>query len=139
MNRFTVPGDIPGLLRRGSPVAVSRPDGTLAYGVVAMLSDGPSVTIAPDGGEQSPWTVWVPGWVGAFVALDLTDPTGRVHAQWWVAEEKIFVPGWAIAQGLDPNRVLEVLHHPAVDTPWWTPERISLLAEVVLRLAGCAT
>lgn len=81
-----LPGDIPGLLRRCSPVIVAGPAGDRRSGVVAMMFDGPHVTMQPEGGEQPPWTAWIPGWSGASVVLDLTDATGRAHALRWWAE-----------------------------------------------------
>ena len=85
MGALTLPGDIPDLLRRGSPVVVTDPDGCHYSGVVSALSDGPYVTMQALGGEQSPWTAWIPGWAGASVALDLTEATGRTHAVWRLA------------------------------------------------------
>lgn len=65
---LTLPGDIPGLLRRGSPV-VNR--ASFHAVVVRWL--------------HNDWAVSTDrGMAGlSNVALDLTDPTGRAHAAWW--------------------------------------------------------
>lgn len=75
----TLPGSIPGLLRRGSPVlvpvsrrvrAIGRLALVLGHGIdhdgVLVTADGPAVWEAPSD-----------------VHLDLSDPTGRAHAAWW--------------------------------------------------------
>lgn len=76
----TLPGDIPGLLRRGSPVLCDIPP-TL-QGTVCCVDGGP----APD-----VWVSWddpdvTDDWVSSVhVRLDLSDPTGRAHAAWWLS------------------------------------------------------
>lgn len=81
--RITLPGDIPGLLRRGSPVLVPAsariPPGPHEYALV----DGEDI-------DSDGWWVWTSGRGRALVApahiwLDLTDATGRAHAAWWLA------------------------------------------------------
>jgi hypothetical protein len=71
MSPLTLPGTIPGLLRRGSPVD---------------SADGPTVCLS--GVRDVRW-VDVPGGelpIDA-LALDLSDPTGRAHAAWWLADQ----------------------------------------------------
>jgi len=78
---LTLPGTIPGLLRRCSPVAIVRNDGSVsAFGVVV---DHPSdrvkwVRVLRDHDDEGPSP-----WERECVALDLTDATGRTHAGWW--------------------------------------------------------
>ena len=75
---------IPAAIGESSPVIVTDPNGHTLVGVVAMMWDGPWVTIRPTGGEQPPYSVWIPGWVGASVALDISRPTGAAHLAWWL-------------------------------------------------------
>lgn len=70
---LTLPGSIPGLLRRGSPT---------------VLPDGARHVVEGMAGVSA----YVPGLGGGAVSidalsLDLTDPTGRVHAAWWAGSE----------------------------------------------------
>ena len=69
----TLPGSIPGLLRRGSPVLFGALPGVVVRTgrlAVAWLTGDPHVDqlVQADG-----------------VALDLSDATGRAHAAWYVA------------------------------------------------------
>ena len=85
----TLPGSIPGLLRRGSPVVIASEDGCVPrhlWGKAATVhrvapSDlgVPLVSLTVDGCEA----VVVAGL--DVLALDLTDATGRAHAAWWLA------------------------------------------------------
>jgi hypothetical protein len=64
-----LPGDMPGLLRRGSPVIW---DGER---VVSFEYGDGWITVASDDATLDVER--------ADLRLDLTDPTGRVHAAWW--------------------------------------------------------
>ena len=84
MSELTLPGDIPGLLRRGSPV-VFRSGGHVP-GTVAKFADHKGIT-------DVPWVWWEPhnepNGVGKpslrnSILLDLSDPTGRLHALLWL-------------------------------------------------------
>ena len=85
----TLPGSIPGLLRRGSPVIFASEDGCVPrhlWGKAATVhriapSDlgVPLVSLTVDGCEA----VVIAGL--DVLALDLTDATGRAHAAWWLA------------------------------------------------------
>lgn len=94
---LTLPGTIPGLLRRGSPVvwaAPIRPNPTLP----AHLQAGPGRERRglwmPLGPKADEGMVCWDTWCGANrveehvyagdLALDLSDPTGRAHAAWWL-------------------------------------------------------
>jgi len=72
---LTLPGSIPGLLRRGSPVFVGRKrEPSVVREINACRGDGNAVGV---------WN----GWLNAaihLIALDLTDATGRAHAAWWL-------------------------------------------------------
>lgn len=77
-DELTLPGSIPGLLRRGSPVWHPR------FGRGIMLD--PADPVNPAVFERVGNAVWsaqdlrdAPG-----LALDLTDATGRAHVCWWL-------------------------------------------------------
>lgn len=118
----TLPGDIPGLLRRGSPLWVRG-----AQTVAVVLYDG-RVAYATKGGLNHDA-------LGA-VELDLDDPTGRAHAAWW-AEEK--APGVSIltppGDGFMSPREARICHRAVYSVPM-TPIQIDHLARLVLRLSG---
>lgn len=152
MSARRVPGDIPELLRVASLVVLVQPiDRDVPVGspgvVVQVLPDG--VFIVAFRWTEDPAEVGCEAFAevdGADLALDLPDPTGRAHAQWWawarIAEivtanawhSPLYT--WCEAQRVEWNDVWLVVYHHPHDDAWWTPERIALLAEVVLRLAG---
>ena len=76
---LTLPGDIPGLLRRGSPVTVL----TVALGpAVVFRVDRDGFSVQSDDADEMDGA-WG-GYTGSALALDLSDPTGRAHAAWWL-------------------------------------------------------
>lgn len=81
MTAPTLPGSIPGLLRRGSPVVVPVSARVRAVGLRALVGglgvDHDGVWVITDNGAR--WEA------PADVALDLSDSTGRAHAAWWLA------------------------------------------------------
>ena len=135
----TLPGDIPGLLRRGSPVLIDfwrseghddlpdedsdeRPEDYLCRGnVYEVESDALFVawsqSEAHEGGFDEIHRDWM--------ALDLTDATGRAHAGWW-------------AQAHYTRQTPEVLvvYLLARSGGDMTPAQIDTLARLCLRLAG---
>lgn len=78
MADLTLPGTIPGLLRRGSPVAIRGAPGRDYAGEVRRVDEADGTVLASWNEMFSPW--W---WPLRDVALDLTDPTGAAHAAWW--------------------------------------------------------
>lgn len=75
-----LPGDIPGLLRRGSPVIRGLHRGGLTHlsdaGWQVVIGDPPLlITGSGVSAGNAEWN------------LDLTDATGRAHAAWWLAGE----------------------------------------------------
>ena len=88
MSALTLPGDIPGLLRRGSPVRLVRcgvgGSGEPWACMVWRFSCGGWRIAWDDGGFgfEDPVS---PGWVANHALLDLEDATGRAHAAWWLA------------------------------------------------------
>lgn len=119
----SIPGDIPGLLRRGSPVRVQ----TISMVVSALPVDGIGGWLADDGFRCS-WPISVP------VLLDLTDATGRAHAAWW-AEASAMGHGSSLVRELDYQAHMEVVRLAERGLPM-TPTQIDTLARLVLRLAG---
>ena len=72
----TLPDDLPGLLRCGTVVRdAADPD---RIGVVVGTGSSLGCRVLWVMSEELTWTSEVP------VLLDLTDPTGRVHAAWWL-------------------------------------------------------
>lgn len=75
----TLPGSIPGLLRRGSPVTCEAGIFGHTSGVVTGYPPRTTgwIDVAWDGGVVSAMPPQQ-------LALDLTDATGRAHAAWWM-------------------------------------------------------
>ncbi len=97
MTPITLPGDIPGLLRRGSPVL------TLPRFLKAVVIDPPSdkgaveVALVDDNSIMGNSSMF---------RLDLTDPTGRIHALWWLyATVHPLVSGMSVGP-MYPNEML---------------------------------
>lgn len=121
----SLPGNIPGLLRRGSPVIWRDEDTPWVVCYVWRVCDDD-----PYGGENvllAPCTTPCLGIEDSAsnVALDLTDPTGRAHAAWWLnarRDQVTFLEQYMV----DAARM-------GIDM---TPKQIDTLARLVLRLAG---
>ena len=82
MSDLTLPGDIEGLLRRGSP-GVDTASGQ--RGVIWDASDSSASMLTVDFHGDS-HLLHYPSCAGGMemLALDLTDATGRAHAAWWL-------------------------------------------------------
>ena len=117
----TLPGDIPRLLRRGSPLLdCGHP---CLCREVFHNRDGSVSSIRHDRAYHAD------GRVDSF-ALDLTDPTGRVHAAAWAYHHPAIHGFTGLSR--DERAVMETaLHFDPM-----TPEQIDLLARLVVRLAG---
>lgn len=116
----TLPGDIPGLLRRGSPIVYVGPD-RRRHGWIGLIEQ-----VYPDGQARIAWNAGVHGVERlGHVALDLTDATGRSHAAWW-----------ASANGGIGDGYLAAFAFGARDM---TPEQIDALCRRCLRLPGRAS
>lgn len=118
---LTLPGDIPGLLRRGSPVlrhplgspVVPSIEAALCHGVEMRPrrgGDGEELCVDLGGDYPAPMR-W---WPAARVSLDLTDPTGRAHAAWWLAR------WWQQhrASGATVYPLMGTVWHRCGDTSW---------------------
>jgi hypothetical protein len=109
MGDLTLPGDIPGLLRRGSPL------------IVPCLPTDSSAALCDTSGMFG-GTLWADALTrrgctrhrADKVALDLTDATGRVHAAWWLAS-------WWFRVTLDATSPAAVcaIWRP-LGARWWT-------------------
>ena len=119
-----LPGDIGGLLRRGSP--------TLDGVVIALGVDGVGEHYAMVANTETETVYCEPL---ADIALDLTDATGRAHAAWWALVQ----PDWL-------DRVWEFGEYTrgqfceavtaAQRRADMTTDQIETLRRLVLRLAG---
>ena len=100
MADLTLPGAIPGLLRRCSCIVVTGGRYAGRRGILAEDPDGcPRVLVLLDasGGDDVVLEVLDV----SDIALDLSDPTGLIHAVWWMAslDEQRF-PAAVLALGL---------------------------------------
>lgn len=98
-NPITLPGNITGLLRRGSPVfwldertpwvvtwAGPWPESDIDEGTIALVAPGSSPCIGQDCNATN-------------LALDLTDATGRAHAAWWLESRHVLRRHWPYRAG----------------------------------------
>lgn len=135
MTRPTLPGIILGLLRRGSPV-VSTIDGT--RGVLCHHDE-------PDAGSTPSPLGWfvadldveaISVWRYDEIALDLTDPTGRAHAAWWLAARgSYYVPAQRSFDDLTDEAWITIWRR-IKDGSDLTDVQIDALRRVVLAVAG---
>ena len=136
----TLPGDIPGLLRRGSPVRYldsawrSSPepntDGVCDRWVVNHVH--PSGVWWVGGNLHRPHHLW----------LDLTDATARAQAAAW-ADKATTHDTIEFMQRLDAGTLPSLDERRAMDLGMrfadMTPEQIDTLARLCMRLAGRAS
>lgn len=114
---LTLPGSIPGLLRPRSPILYRGMTGSIS----AIAAE--RVTFALDDSVGVPLTRDVED-----LSLDLSDPTGRAHAAWWVLRHA--------PSGVLPDSECLLIAARAGDD--MTPTQIETLRALVLRLAGVA-
>lgn len=117
----TLPGDIPGLLRSHSSVIVAGE--TQSVRGLEYASDE-TLYIRLFG--------WGRPFHGSEVALDLTDPTGRAHAAWWLMDRWRSGPRLPVE---DRGLVLDACRF-AEQGADMTSEQIDTFARLVLRLVG---
>lgn len=125
----SLPGDIPGLLRRGSPACWTtedRPRRSLRGVYYGQRDDG----VFEVAGERGRRCLEADA-LDAPPALDLTDPTGRAHAAWW-AVARLGDPGIDPTAWYDARRICDLAEMNRA----MTAEQIDLLSHLVLRLAG---
>lgn len=81
MNEHTLPGDLPGLVRRGAPVMLMHRVGVVVEDPLGCTS----VLVVVEAGEDDESEPAAMSCISlSRLALDLTDPTGRIHALWWL-------------------------------------------------------
>lgn len=120
----TLPGDIPGLLLCGSPIRTT--DGQ--HGVVVENPAGCTIVLVVRDSADDLTLMGVEALTA--LRLNLTDPTGRAHAAWWVNERAATFLWPSDPRGEDEAVMLACLGASM------TPEQIDTLARLVLRLAG---
>ena len=131
MKLLTAPGDIPGLLRRGSPaLGYIHAGEKLAPGVVLEIEGGFvrwALVHVLDGSKT------IVGWPVPLdrLFLDLSDRTGCWHAALWLIAE---------SARLGSHRGLSVSELALVQDALWgeelAPDDVEELRTLVLRLAG---
>ena len=128
---ITLPGAIPGLLRRGSPCLFRDGDGPITLHVANYERDEFMGGVGRD--YQHSYTN---GAEAAGLLLDLTDATGRAHAAWWLRDwmendEKAGAPNTALLTASERNRarmLVQMASGGRADA--------GLLRRVVLHVAG---
>lgn len=81
---LTLPGEIPGLLRRGSPIVIVRGERKGRVGVVADTTLDSIALCALEATVDD--DADLRGFALNRAALDLADATGRTHALWWLLD-----------------------------------------------------
>lgn len=119
----TLPGDIPGLLVRGSPIVLSGLGG--GFTVVIGIDLGSKLASFPTKGHVAAESL-------PKIALDLRDETGRSHAARWAIEHwrRMSSPQGALSE-FEYRTCRDALDYRDMD-------RVATddLARLVLRLAG---
>ena len=139
MTAPTLPGDIQGLLRRGSPVVPVRAHAwhTPSNGHPCSAKASSVVRAAPHPGYTS---VYLCDWGNTpldGVALDLSDPTGRVHAAWYYADRlAAMTRGGGPGVPPYPRDVIVAVMESARQGRDMAPEQIDILRRLVLHVAG---
>lgn len=129
----TLPGHIPDLLRRGSPIIAAD----TFRGVLVEDPTGCSSTLIAV--ERDEYMVVIRLEMLHALALDLTDPTGRTHAARWIGAQPEQAR-WAVAAQVFTTGSRIAAMDAIMDAAVWqrdmTDEQIDQLARVVLVLAG---
>jgi hypothetical protein len=138
VSAITLPGDIPGLLRRGCPVVVADVGATLVW-----TDDESAEVYVLDTDDDDHTFGQVESMPVQMVALDLSDEAGADRAARWLGEHKGVTAGkccpqfenrgegaWTLIgdRGLMNNRVI-----------FAAPERRTLVAEPVVRVPALAS
>jgi hypothetical protein len=137
MSALTLPGTIPGLLRRGSPVVANvrtaAGDVFFADGARAVVFDVDDTDglLSIEGGWFAP-AQW---------SLDLTDPTGRAHAAWWLNDhdEDTLAQATRAVSGVDDCEAWRWLIVSATSGDAWPDARVEYLRLVCLHVAGVSS
>ena len=95
MSALTLPGDIDGLLRRGSPVVLAADEHWNGTSWMDPIEHGTKGLLFRPDDEPLWWVAWesptgdpycLDPAAAKHLALDLSDATGRAHAAWWLAD-----------------------------------------------------
>lgn len=142
----TLPGSIPGLLRRGSPVRLYEACGILVDSPLGLAESYGTVRIATTAAATGLYDI-----PPDRLTLDLADPTGRAHAAWWLTEHAELWAGerehgviWRRAGGAGPEAIcVPALADLDPDDPRLLPDGsrwvdVEALRRVVLHVAGLA-
>lgn len=122
MADLTLPGDIPGLERKGSPCI-----GPKGGRFIVHPNVGPSGYAIYDDGTVAP--------APRVRRLDLSDPTGRAHAAWFVLHPTWDEPIHTLPAWMSRRQFAELMAH-AIEGRSMEPHRIALLRRIVLHVAG---
>ena len=133
MTTPTLPGTIPGLLRRTTPVIVTRGEWIGLRGIVKSIADGLAV-VALDNLSVSAVMTFALDELG----LDLSDPTGRAHAAWWLNDhdEDTLAQATRAVSGVDDCEAWRWLIVSATSGDAWPDARVEYLRLVCLHVAG---
>jgi hypothetical protein len=124
----SLPGDIPGLLWRGSPCRIDKWADYCAVGA----PDNGAVRLAAARGAR------IDSFGVAMVYLDLTDPTGRWNAAVWAERAPTYADTMEVLRRREHTfyvAAIDAVCSAKAGQPM-TPEQIDTLARLVLRLAG---
>ena len=131
MTTPTLPGTIPNLLRLCSPVLAPASKRVRAIGrraiVIGEHLDTGGVLLA-DGAIEA----------AEDLALDLSDPTGRAHAAWWLNDhdEDTLAQATRAVSGVDDCEAWRWLIVSATSGDAWPDARVEYLRLVCLHVAG---
>lgn len=128
---LTLPGTLPGLFRRCSPIVITE---TTGAGTCEIRAGQRGVVLLTTSGDVGPVVALADGRTlpipGEHLALDLTDATGRSHAAWWARPR------------IHGNLLGEMADSPllwgAISRADLSPEHIAALRDLCLGLAGVA-
>ena len=132
----TFPGDVPGVLRRGSPVVYADMFPAVVLLVQEIMPGVIGASIAIDHA-----TLNLPDRCTdtrlVSLALDLTDKTGRAHLAWWCEDR---APGTTAHEPRGASPFMSIperaAYSKAIAGSPMTPTQIDTLARLGLRLAN---
>ena len=130
----TLTGDIPGLLRLGTVCHSPRGRCVVLFLEQPRVVDGPLLV---DGVVVVSLASGIIEWLPLIgIVLDLSDPTGRVHAAWWLeaqGHDEMAHAAHVVAGGVIGLAQLMMNIGAGLDV---SAEQIGALRAVVLRVAG---
>jgi hypothetical protein len=132
MSPLTLPGTIPGLLRRCSPVTDA---GGVTRGLIYAM---PGYYRAYPDWWGVNWNYLLQPCDATRLHLDLTDPTGRAHAAWWLNDhdEDTLAQATRAVSGVDDCEAWRWLIVSATSGDAWPDARVEYLRLVCLHVAG---